>query len=239
MSSRLQFPRSELRARTVRGAVVTAAFLVGIDGLVLGQGLIVTRLLGPSEIGLYGIVSTTVDHRAGAQARGDRRGLCRRRDEATRARVPVRLHAGAGAGRDRGARAGRARAGARRRVRRAAAAGPDARRGLAAARPRAAGAAVDLLPAHGLRAPALAAVRAAAGHLRGHGAAGGGDRARACGRSSSARPPATSWRARWRSRCRPTRWPCASIAPSRGATSPSARGSSSRWWRRWSSCRGR
>jgi O-antigen/teichoic acid export membrane protein len=60
VSSRLQFPRSELRARTVRGAVVTAAFLIAIDGLVLGQGLIVTRLLGPSEIGLYGIVSTTV-----------------------------------------------------------------------------------------------------------------------------------------------------------------------------------
>jgi O-antigen/teichoic acid export membrane protein len=60
VSSRLHFPRSELRARTVRGAVVTAAFLVGIDGLVLAQGLIVTRLLGPSEIGLYGIVSTTV-----------------------------------------------------------------------------------------------------------------------------------------------------------------------------------
>ena len=60
VSSRLHFPRSELRARTVRGAVVTAAFLVAIDGLVLGQGLIVTRLLGPSEIGLYGIVSTTV-----------------------------------------------------------------------------------------------------------------------------------------------------------------------------------
>ena len=60
MSSRLQFPRSELRARTVRGVVVTAAVLVGIDGIVLAQGLIVTRLLGPSEIGLYGIVSTTL-----------------------------------------------------------------------------------------------------------------------------------------------------------------------------------
>src|SRR4029453_7011362 len=60
VSSRLQFPRSELRARPGRGAIATAAFLVAIDGLVLGQGLIVTRLLGPSEIGLYGIVSTTV-----------------------------------------------------------------------------------------------------------------------------------------------------------------------------------
>ncbi|MGZ4278411.1 MAG: oligosaccharide flippase family protein, partial [Solirubrobacteraceae bacterium] len=60
MSARLSFPRAELRRRTVRGAVITAAFLVGIDGLVLVQGLIVTRLLGPGEIGLYGIVSVTL-----------------------------------------------------------------------------------------------------------------------------------------------------------------------------------
>lgn len=60
MSDRLAFPASELRRRTLRGAAVTAAFLVGIDGLVLLQGLIVTRLLGPREIGLYGVVSTTV-----------------------------------------------------------------------------------------------------------------------------------------------------------------------------------
>ncbi|MDP9347489.1 MAG: oligosaccharide flippase family protein [Actinomycetota bacterium] len=60
MSSRLSFPRAELRRRTVRGAVVTAAFLVGIDGLVVLQGLVVTRLLGPAEIGLYGIVSTAL-----------------------------------------------------------------------------------------------------------------------------------------------------------------------------------
>ena len=31
-----------------------------IDGLVLVQGLVVTRLLGPREIGLYGVVSTVV-----------------------------------------------------------------------------------------------------------------------------------------------------------------------------------
>ena len=37
-----------------------AAFLVLIDALVLIQGLIVTRLLGPDAIGLYGVVSTTV-----------------------------------------------------------------------------------------------------------------------------------------------------------------------------------
>ncbi len=60
MSDRLPFPRAELRRRTLRGTIVTAAFLAGIDGLVLLQGLIVTRLLGPREIGLYGVVSTTV-----------------------------------------------------------------------------------------------------------------------------------------------------------------------------------
>lgn len=60
MSERFPFPRGELRLRTVRGVVVTGGFLVLIDGLVLVQGLIVTRLLGPRAIGLYGVVSTTV-----------------------------------------------------------------------------------------------------------------------------------------------------------------------------------
>jgi polysaccharide transporter, PST family len=60
VSDRLSFPRTELRRRTVRGALVTSVFLVGIDGLVLIQGLVVTRLLGPVAIGLYGVVSTTV-----------------------------------------------------------------------------------------------------------------------------------------------------------------------------------
>lgn len=60
MTDRLSFPRAELRRRTVRGALTTAGFLVAIDALVLAQGLIVTRLLGPEAIGLYGVVSTTV-----------------------------------------------------------------------------------------------------------------------------------------------------------------------------------
>jgi O-antigen/teichoic acid export membrane protein len=60
VSERFEFPRAELRRRTVRGAAVNAVFLALIDGLVLVQGLIVTRLLGPSDIGLYGIVSVTV-----------------------------------------------------------------------------------------------------------------------------------------------------------------------------------
>ena len=57
MEGRFGFPAGELRTRTVRGVALTAAALVFFDGLVLLQGLIVTRLLGPSDIGLYGIVS--------------------------------------------------------------------------------------------------------------------------------------------------------------------------------------
>ncbi|HEX8086141.1 MAG TPA: oligosaccharide flippase family protein [Solirubrobacteraceae bacterium] len=59
MTGRFSFPRSELRARTVRGALVTGVFLAAIDVLVVAQGLIVTRLLGPELIGLYGIVTVT------------------------------------------------------------------------------------------------------------------------------------------------------------------------------------
>jgi len=51
--------RGELRRRIVRGTVVNAVALGAIDLVVLAQGLIVTRLLGPTAIGLYGIVTTT------------------------------------------------------------------------------------------------------------------------------------------------------------------------------------
>jgi O-antigen/teichoic acid export membrane protein len=56
---RLAFPRGELRARTARGGLINALFLGGAEALVLLQGLIVTILLGPSDIGLYGIVTIT------------------------------------------------------------------------------------------------------------------------------------------------------------------------------------
>src|SRR5436305_13331099 len=56
---RLSFPRPELRRRTARGAIVNGLFLGGAEALVLLQGLIVTVLLGPTAIGLYGIVTTT------------------------------------------------------------------------------------------------------------------------------------------------------------------------------------
>src|SRR5215210_582272 len=48
-----------LRRRVVRGTAINAVALAGIDLLVLAQGLIVTRLLGPAAIGLYGIVTVT------------------------------------------------------------------------------------------------------------------------------------------------------------------------------------
>jgi hypothetical protein len=71
MSDRLPFPRTELRRRTVRGAMVTAGFLVGIDLLVLVQGLVVTRLLGPSQIGNC---STPPPRRMCSRARGSTAG---------------------------------------------------------------------------------------------------------------------------------------------------------------------
>lgn len=55
----LAFPRSQLRARTARGVLINALFMGGSEALVLAQGLIVTVLLGPRLIGLYGIVTTT------------------------------------------------------------------------------------------------------------------------------------------------------------------------------------
>src|SRR4051794_11568852 len=51
--------RGELRRRIVRGTIVNAIALGAVDLLVLAQGLIVTRLLGPAAIGLYGIVTVT------------------------------------------------------------------------------------------------------------------------------------------------------------------------------------
>ena len=56
---RLAFPRQELRGRTVRGVALNALFAAGTEGLVLAQGLIVSILLGPKAIGLYGIVTAT------------------------------------------------------------------------------------------------------------------------------------------------------------------------------------
>ena len=60
MSDRLDFPRGELRAHVVRGTVGQRdACSASSTLLVLAQGLIVTRLLGPEAIGLYGVVTVT------------------------------------------------------------------------------------------------------------------------------------------------------------------------------------
>jgi len=56
---RLTFARTELRQRTARGGLLNAFFMGGAESLLLIQGLVVTALLGPQAIGLYGIVSTT------------------------------------------------------------------------------------------------------------------------------------------------------------------------------------
>jgi O-antigen/teichoic acid export membrane protein len=59
MSDRLPFSRDELGRRTVRGVAINATFLLVVEAVALAQGLIVARLLGPEEVGLYGIVSIT------------------------------------------------------------------------------------------------------------------------------------------------------------------------------------
>jgi PST family polysaccharide transporter len=60
MSERLPFGLDELPQRTVRGVAVNGVFLVVAEALVLAQGLIAARELGPHELGVYGVVSITV-----------------------------------------------------------------------------------------------------------------------------------------------------------------------------------
>ena len=57
---RFSFPRSELRSRAARGAIINGAFLLGVELLGVVQAVLVARLLGTAEVGLYGIVSVTV-----------------------------------------------------------------------------------------------------------------------------------------------------------------------------------
>lgn len=59
MTDRLPFSREELGRRTVRGVAINATFLLVVEAVALAQGLIVARLLGPEEVGLYGVVSIT------------------------------------------------------------------------------------------------------------------------------------------------------------------------------------
>ena len=56
---RLGFPAGELRERTTRGALLNGAFVGGAELLLVIQGIVVTAILGPEAIGLYGAVSAT------------------------------------------------------------------------------------------------------------------------------------------------------------------------------------
>ncbi len=59
-NDRFAFPRSELRSRAARGAIINGAFLIAVESLGLIQAIVVARLLDADQIGLYGIVSVTV-----------------------------------------------------------------------------------------------------------------------------------------------------------------------------------
>ena len=168
MEGRFEFPREELRRRTVRGAAINAVFLVLIDGIVLVQGLIVTRLLGPSDIGLYGIVSVTVMSllalkRVGIDEAYVQQQEARQEEEFQRAfTLELGLSAAFALAICIAAPILAAVYGESELL----AADPGHR--LPAARVRAPGAGVGVLPAHGLRAPARAAGDRPGGDLRGH-----------------------------------------------------------------------
>ncbi len=57
---RFSFPRSELRSRAARGAIVNGSFLLAVEALGLIQALVIARLLDADQVGTYGIVSVTV-----------------------------------------------------------------------------------------------------------------------------------------------------------------------------------
>ncbi len=57
---RFTFPRSELRSRAARGAIVNGLFLLTVEALGLVQAIVVARLLDADQVGTYGIVSVTV-----------------------------------------------------------------------------------------------------------------------------------------------------------------------------------
>ena len=57
---RFSFPRSELRSRAARGALVNGGFLLAVEALGLIQAVVVARLLDADQVGTYGIVSVTV-----------------------------------------------------------------------------------------------------------------------------------------------------------------------------------
>jgi O-antigen/teichoic acid export membrane protein len=48
-----------LRARTARGTIVNTVYLLGLNALAVVQGLVVARLLGPGEYGLWGLLAVS------------------------------------------------------------------------------------------------------------------------------------------------------------------------------------
>ena len=48
-----------LRARTARGTLVNTVYLLGLNALAVVQGLVVARLLGPGEYGLWGLLAVS------------------------------------------------------------------------------------------------------------------------------------------------------------------------------------
>ena len=137
-----QQPGPRPACRTARGGVVNALFLSGAEGLVLLQGLLATALLGPSAIGLYGVVTTTAMTVVQLRRVGIDEAFVAADGRGRGGRVPARVHRRAG---DRAARLAAdrdRRADPRRALRRRPAARAHARRRLPAGRLRAAGAAV-------------------------------------------------------------------------------------------------
>src|SRR3954462_15356211 len=193
---RLAFPRPELRRRTARGAIVNGLFLGGAEALVLVQGLIVTVLLGPSAIGLYGIVTTTAMTIVALKRVGIDEAFVQQSEEgqeeefqraftlelalsaafALTIAISAPIVAAAYAD-DRPLPPPPP----------APPPPPPLRRRVPAARVRAAGSHVDLLPSHGLREAAPAAGDRAGGHLLHHGAARGRRRRRVVARDRAVR----------------------------------------------------
>ena len=59
-NERFSFPRTELRNRAARGAIVNGVFLLAVEALGVLQAVVVARLLSADQVGLYGIASVTV-----------------------------------------------------------------------------------------------------------------------------------------------------------------------------------
>jgi O-antigen/teichoic acid export membrane protein len=52
----LEAPPADLRGRTARGTIINAAFMVGVSGIGLVQGIVIARLLPTDVFGLWGLL---------------------------------------------------------------------------------------------------------------------------------------------------------------------------------------